>query len=188
VMYKRFIVLLGIFLGSHAPAPAQTPAPRVVLAQEHVAPTITILRTLSPSPLASSFLVSQDLGKSPARFSLLMAGAYGIDPSLEHLSPMNEVKTLTLTQSSLPLVQLWGGRLQLDAFQSTLHIQNVQFGPFGDGGMLDSRRLRQTYPGGPRSVHLSGLSLSFHFGRDARTGRPNQAWRRMSRILGTVLN
>jgi hypothetical protein len=36
---------------------------------------------------------------------------------------MDEVKTLTLMQSSLPLCQLWGGRLQLGAFQSTLHSQ-----------------------------------------------------------------
>ena len=51
---------------------------------------------------------------------------------------MRKVKTLFLMQSSLPLVQLWSGRLQLDAFQNTLHIQNQ------------------------RSVHLSGLSVSCH--------------------------
>jgi hypothetical protein len=67
-------------------------------------------------------------------------------------------------QSSLPLLQLWSRRLQLDAFQNTLNIQN------------------------PRSVHLSGLSLNFHFGRDAQTGRPPQALRCLSRIVGTVLN
>jgi hypothetical protein len=42
VMYKRFIVLLGIFLGSHAPAAAQTPAVQtpavqIVLAHAYVA-------------------------------------------------------------------------------------------------------------------------------------------------------
>jgi hypothetical protein len=85
---------------------------------------------------------------------------------------MEEVKTLTLTQSSLPLVQLWGGRLQLDAFQSTLHKQIVQLGPLG--GMESFRPPRQSYPGGPLSIHLSGLSLSFHFVRDSRTRRPTQ--------------
>src|SRR5882762_394266 len=48
---------------------------------------------------------------------------------------MDEVKTLTLTQSSRPLFQLWGGRLQLDAFKSTLHSQNVQLGPSGYDGI-----------------------------------------------------
>ena len=162
--YKRFIVLLGIFLGSHAPAVAQTPAPQIVLTQERVAPTTIMLRTISiPLPTAS-FLLSQDPGKYPAHFSRLFAGAYERDNSLERLPKMEEVKTLFFTQSSLPLVQLWSGRLQVDAFQNTLHIQN------------------------PRSVHLSGLSVSFHFGRDARTERPTQTWRCLSRIVGTVLN
>src|SRR5882762_6630386 len=80
------------------------------------------------------------------------------DPRLEHVSPMDEVKTLTLTQSSLPLFQLWGGRLQLDAFQSTPPSQNVQLGPSGYGGIEGFRPTRQSYPGGPLSVHFSGFS------------------------------
>ncbi len=65
VMYKRFIMLLGIFLGSFAPAAAQTPAPQIVLAQEHFAPAITMIRTVStPSPTAS-FLPYRDPGISP---------------------------------------------------------------------------------------------------------------------------
>ena len=57
---------------------------------------------------------------------------------------MDEVKTLTLTQSSLPLFQLWGERLQLDAFQSTLHSHNVQLGPSGYGGIEGFRPTRQS--------------------------------------------
>jgi hypothetical protein len=93
-----------------------------------------------------------------------------------------------LTQSTLPLVQFWGGRLQLDAFQSTLRFQNGQLGPGSNGGMRASRLPGQSYPGGLRSVHLSGLSLSFRFGRDARTGHPAQLWRRLTRTLDAVLN
>jgi hypothetical protein len=187
-MYKRFILLLGMFLGSHVPAAGQTPVAQIVLTQEHGAQIMTTPRTVLIPLLTPSFLLSQDPGKFPAHFSVLFAGGYQRDPSLEHFSPMDEVKTLTLTQSSLPLVQLWGGRLQLGAFQSTLHIQNVQLGPLGYGGMEGFRPTRQSYPGGPLSVHLSGLSLSFHFGDDARTGRPPQVWRRLARIVGTVLN
>jgi hypothetical protein len=163
-MHKRFMLLLGIFLGGHEPAVAQTPAPQIVLAQERVAPTMAMLRTIpTPSP-AASFLLSQDPGKSSTHFSRLFTGAYERNHSLERLPHVEEVKTLFFKQSSLPLVQLWSGRLQLDAFQNTLNIQN------------------------PRSVHLSGLSVSFHFGGDARTGRPTQAWGFLSRIVGTVLN
>jgi hypothetical protein len=185
MMYKPFILLLGIFLGSYRPALAQTLAPRIVLAQEHVAPIITILPTISTALPSFSFLVSQDPEKSNAHFSLPFAAAYPRDYRLEHFSPMDEVRTLILTQSSLPLVQFWGGRLQLDAFQSTLHIQNGQLGP---AGMRASRLAGQSYPGGLRSVHLTGLSLSFRFGRDARIGHPAQLWQRLTRMVDAVLN
>jgi len=191
-MYKLFILLLGMFLGSLAPIAAQTPVPRIVLAQAHFAPILTILPTILPpvlTPLpAVSFRLSQDPHKSNAHFSLRFAAAYPRDYRLEHLSPMDEVKTLILTQSSLPLVQFWGGRLQLDAFQSTLHIQNVQLGPCRNAGWRATRFSAQSCFGGSRSLHLSGLSLSLHFGREARTEHPEQLWRRLTRIVGTVLN
>ena len=93
---------------------------------------------------------------------------------------------MTLTQSSLPLCQLWSGRLQLSAFQSTLHSQNAQLGPLGYGGMEGFRPTRQSYPGGPLSVHFSGFSLNFHFSRDSRTRYPTQVWRRLKRFVGTA--
>ncbi len=170
-MYKRFILLLGMFLGSHVPAEG-----------------LTLRRTVSASLLAPFSLLSQDPGKSPARFSLSSAGTFEHDPSLEHFSPMDKMMTLTLTQSTLPLVQLWGGRLQLDAFQSTLHVQNTRLGPSGYGGIEGFAPSRQSYSGGPLSVHFSGLSLSFHFGRESRTRRPIQTWRHLSRIVGALLN
>jgi hypothetical protein len=188
-MYKRFILLLGMFLGSHVPVAGQTPVPRIVLAQEHGAQIMTMQRTVSlPLPTAR-FLLSQDPGELfPARFSLLFARAYQHDPSQEHFSPMDVVKTLTLTQSSLPLFQLWGERLQVGAFQSTLHSQNVQLGPLGYGGIEGFPPTRQSYLGGPLSIHFSGFSLSVHFGRDSRTRHPIHVWRRMTTFVGTVLN
>jgi hypothetical protein len=120
----------------------------VVLVQERVAPSITTHRTVS-NPLLTASLVYQDPRKSLAHFGHLFAGVYERDDGMERLLPTEEVKTLFFTHSSLPLVQLLSGRLQLDAFQDTFHIQN----------------LLQPYQGSPRSVHLSGLSLSFHFGR-----------------------
>jgi hypothetical protein len=187
MMYKPFILLLGIFLGSHRSALAQTLAPRIVLAQDHVAPIIAILPTISTALPAFSFLRSQGPEKYNAHFSLPFAAAYPRDYRLDHLSPMEEVRTLILTQSSLPLIQFWGGRLQLEAFQSTLHIQNGQLGPAGNS-MRTSRLAGQNYPGGLRSVHLSGLSLSFRFGRDARTGHPAQLSQRLTRMVDAVLN
>jgi hypothetical protein len=185
--YKPFILLLGIFLSSYCPALSQTPAPRIVLYQEHIAPITSILPTVSTALPAVSFLLSQGPEKSNGHFSLQLAGAYEPDYSLEHLSPIDEVKSLILRQSSLPLVQFWGGRLQLDAFQSTLHIQNGQLGLAGNGAMRGSHLSGQSYPGGPPSIRLSGLSLSLRFGRDARTGHSAQLWRRLTRTVGAVL-
>ena len=194
-MYKPFILLLGIFLGSARPAAAQTPPPRIVLAREQVAPVISIvpvsiLPTVSTSfsfPVFS-FRLFRSPGESNAHFSPQIAGAYQGDYSLEHLSPMNEVRTGILTQASLPLVQFWSGRLELDAFQSTLHLQSGQLGLIGTGGMRNSLLSGQSYPGGPRSIHLSGLSLSIRFGHEAQSGHPAPLWRRLTGIVGAVLN
>jgi hypothetical protein len=185
VMLKRLILLIGVFLGSHV-ITAQTPAPEFVSAQELVAPIVTAAPT---SSLAASVLLPEDLGKSAARFGHLFAGTYERDQSLkglDRLSPMHEVKTLFLTQSLLPLVQLWGGRLRLDGFTSTLHMQNAQLGPSAGGGLQDFRLPGQSYPEGPRSLDLYGISLSFHFGQDAQIGRPTKIWRCLAQIAGTA--
>jgi hypothetical protein len=184
--YKPFILLLGIFLGSHRPAVAQTSTPQIVLAQ-HIAPIISMLPTVSTALPAFSFVL-RDPTKSSPHFSRQFAGVYPRDYSLEHLSPLDEVRTVILTQSSLPLIQFFGGRLQLDAFQSTLRIQNGQLGLVGGGGMRNSLLSGQNFPGGPRSIHLAGLSLSFRFGRDARTAPHAQLWRRLTRTIDAVLN
>jgi hypothetical protein len=186
VVYRRFNLLLGMFLGSYLPVAGQTLAPQIALSQEHIAPVMTTLRTASiPSP-AASFLQSQDLGKPPAYFSLPFAGGYERYDGLPHLSQMVKVKSVMFTLSSLPLVQFWSGRFQLDAFQSTLHMENIQLGPSGYGGIVGFRA-RQSYLGGPVSVHFSGLGLSFHFGRDSRTSRPTHPWRRMKQFVGGAL-
>jgi hypothetical protein len=187
-MHKRLIALLGISLCSLELAAGQTPAPRIVLAQEPLAPIMTILRTVPIPVPPTSFLLYQDSGKPPVHFNYLFAGPAEPDPGTELLPSVKKVKTLLYTQSSLPLVQLWGGRLQLEAFQSTLHLQSALLGTLAYGGMQGFRSPRQGYPGGPPSVHFSGLSVTFYFGRNARTGRPVQSWLRLSRIVGNVLN
>lgn len=188
MVYKPFILLLGVFLSSHMPAAGQTLAPQIDLAQAHVAPVMAMLPMVSTPLPAASFTLSREKGKSNTHFSLLVARTYEPDYTLQHLSPLDQVKTLILTQSSLPLVRLWGGRLQLDAFQSTQHLQNVQLGNFGYGGVRGSHLLGQSYPGGPRSLRLSGLSLTFHFARDERTSHPAQPWRHLTRVVSAVLN
>jgi hypothetical protein len=188
-MHKRFIPLLGLFLVSHVQAAAQTPGPQIVSAQDRTAPVLTVLPTAPAPLLAASFLLPEYRGKSVAHFGYLFAGTYEPDQGLQglvSLSPVREVKTLFLTQSLLPLVQFWGGRLRLDGFTSRLHMQNMQLGASAAGGLRDFRLPRQSYPGEPRSVDFYGISLSFHFGRDAQIGRPIQIWQRLARIRAAM--
>ena len=97
---------------------------------------------------------------------------------------MYEVKTLLFTESSVPLARLWSGRLQLNGFQNTIFIQNLQVDPVGYGGALDlAVPPRRIYPGGPRLVELAGVSVSFHFGREAREEGSTQAWRSVTRMV-----
>ncbi len=182
VMRDGFILLLTVFL-SGLVAAAQTPTPQTVPAQERAAPIITRLQTVPvPSP-ARSLVLSENPGKSAGHFSYLFVRTYERDQGLENLSRIQRVKTLFLTQSSLPLLQLWGGRLRLDGFTSRLRMQNVQLGPPAVGGLPNLGSPRQGYPGGPRSVRFYGLSLSFPFGRDAQIGRPTQTWRCFARFI-----
>jgi hypothetical protein len=176
-----------MFMGSQAAA-GQIPAPRVAPAQKTVAPVTTVFRAESKTLLAPSFLLSQDRENTSAHTSLRFSGLDERDHALERLSPVMKVKTLILTQVSLPLVQLWDGKVELGAFQSTLRIQNVQFGALGFPAMRDSGLSQQNFPGGSRSVHLSGVSLNFHFGRVEGTRRPTQAWRCVPRIVAALLN
>jgi hypothetical protein len=190
VKYKRLIVLAGIFFGSHARAAAQTPAPQLAVAQVRIVPIKTIPRTISGPLPAASVLIYQNAGKSPAHFShlRLFARDYEPDRRTEGLPATEDVETLFFTRSSLQLVHLWSGRLRLDGFTGTLNMQNVQLGPSASGGLLDFRPRRETYPGGPRSVDLYGVSLSFHFGRDTRMGRSPQVWRFLARLVDGARN
>jgi len=162
-MHRQFILLLGMLLGNHGPAIAQTTAARVVLAQAHVAPITTMLPALSiPAPAeAASFQVAQDPGKPGADFGLRFAGVSERDNKLENLSPMVKVKTLVLTQSSLPLIQIWGGRFQLDAFQDTLHLENVEHGLYDNGDIHAAHLWQSSYPGGPPFIDTHGAEPEF---------------------------
>jgi hypothetical protein len=186
-MHQSLILLLGMFMSSQAAA-LQISALRLAPAQKPVAPVVTPFRAESKTLLAPSILFSQDPEHTFAHRSLRFSGREERERALERLWPVIKVKTLILTQVSLPLVELWGGKVELDAFQSTLRIQNVQFGALGLAAMPDSGFSQQNFPGGSRSLHFSGVSLKFHFGRVERARRPTHVWRCVPRIVAALLN
>jgi len=174
-------------MGSQAAA-GQISALQFDPAQKPVAPIIMVFRAQSKTLFAPSFLLSQDRGNTLAHISLRFSGFEERDQVVERLLPVIKVRTLILTQVSLPLVELWNGKLELGAFQSTLRTQSVQVGALGYAAMRDFPLPQQNFPGGLRAIHLSGLSLSFHFGRAEGTRRPTQAWRCVPRIVAALLN
>lgn len=181
VMRDGFTLLLTVFLSSLVAA-AQTRTPQTGPAQELVAPIITGFQTVLVPSAARSFVLSEGPPKFAGQSSYLFVRTYESEQNLEKLSRIQRVKTLFLMQSSLPLFQLWGGRLQVDGFTTRLHPQSVQLGPPAVGGLQNLFSPRRGYPGGPPSVRFYGLSLRFPFGRATEIGRPTQTWRCFARL------
>jgi hypothetical protein len=211
-MKRKFTLLLAMFLGSYLSTAAQIPAARIVAERDRTTPVVAMVQA-GPAPLMAEYLplpgnpgsfaprtlpvpvpaVSFPAHKNPANsavhFSCVLAGPYkpdqGMD-SLEDQFQVEKVDTLFLKQSSLPLAQLWGGRVRFEGFASKLNTQNVQLGPSDAGGMQDFRPWRPRELGAPPSVNSYGVSMTFHFGRDAQTGRPPQIWQTVARMFGDV--
>ena len=174
IMCKPFILLPVLLLCLHAPAAAQIHAPQMILAQEPLPPIVR---------LASAFVLPpHHTEESSGHFLPIVAGAFEGNYTLERLAPIEEVKTSLLTQWRLPLIQLWGGRLQLDGYMGSLKTQNTQLGPLSHSAPQYFRLSRQSYVGAPRSLDLYGVSLSWHFGSE-HAERPSQIWQRLARIV-----
>jgi hypothetical protein len=187
VTCKWLFLLCGIWPAGYV-LEAQIPAAHSVPGKENVPPMITPLRTMS-APIQFAMVPRHgNLGTSSVHFGYLLGEEYKPRDSLVSLWPIQQVKTLIFSSQSLPLVRLWGGRLELDAFQTSLRIQYPQREPSSYGGMLDFRLPQQSFPGRPSAVHLAGVSVNFHFGRDWRPERSLQGLRCLPRIVGAVLN
>jgi hypothetical protein len=209
-MKRRLTLLLAMFLGSYLSTAAQTPTPRTVAEQDRTAPVMAMVQAVPAPLIAESFSLPGNPGiieartlpaavpavsfpahKNPANsavhFSCVLAGPYKPDQGMDDLEnqfQVEEVDTLFLAQSTVPLLQLWGGRVRFEGFASKVNTQNVQFGPSGAGGMQDFRPWRPRELGAPPSVNSYGISMTFHFGRNAQTGRPAQIWRTVAGMLG----
>lgn len=185
-MHKKFILLLGIVLGSFGPAAAQTtPAPGAVLTQGRPS-TMAAFRAPANYSLRTAFLSAPLFATPFARFSPLVMNSYEPDPSLSRLLPSENDETLFASEWRVPVVRLWKGRLQVDAFQSTLRMDDIMFGPSPRGSLRDFGPPRLGQLRAPRSIDRYGVSLAFHLSRDAQTGRVIQL-SRLARIVGIDL-
>jgi hypothetical protein len=165
-MQNGFILILGVLLGSHLPATAQTRPRQVNPIQERTPSMVTLLAAAPAHLLLAGSLPIRPLEERPAGFNILPGAAYTPDHSLDRLSPVEVVKTPFVRQARVMFVQLWGGRLQLSGFESTRQMWNAAVGFSGSLGATGG------YPGArvPRADRIYGLSLAFPLGRDAHTG------------------
>jgi hypothetical protein len=175
VSLKQLVLLLGLTLGSHTGAGAQSTDHRVAFVQSPLSLMIASPPRQAP-PLGSSVLLIQQPGNFHA--------AYGFRDSYEHqnfsiLFPFQETKTLFVTESRLLVAQLWGARLQVNLFAVTLHTGNVMLGPLVTNEAF--HRPRQF--GAPSSSGLYGIGVSIPLGRNARREGSTGLWHSLQRIV-----
>jgi len=179
-MQHQLILVFAVLLSICLPGGAQTLSTQVFLAQARPEPTTMITRAL-PTHFPSNVALASRLARTPAaQFTALVIPTYEADRSLESRPLVEVVKTLFVTESRLVVVQFWRGRLHLDSFESTLHMQNVQLGPSGSSGSPP----RHDQAGVASSAGFDGISLGVRFGREAQTGHQTQIWRCLGWIRG----
>jgi len=176
VSLKWLVLLLGLTLGSHTEARAQSTEHRVALVQ-------------SPS---SQMIVSPPRQTAPLGYSVLLIQQadfhvgyrFRVTEGSEHQNltspfPFQQTKTSFVTESRLLVAQLWGARLQVNLFAITPHSGNVMLGPLILGDAL--HRPRQF--GEPASFGLYGIGISVPLGRNARWESSTGLWHSLQRIV-----
>jgi hypothetical protein len=180
--WHHFILVIGLVMGSCLPEDAQTPAEQIFLAQAAPSPMMLLFRASPPNYSSPAVLLTIVLRtKSLGRFTRISTATYEPERSLENRFSIAVDRTPFVTESSVSVAQVWGGRLQLEGFGSTVGRQYVQFGPSGIG--QDFRPPSHDQAGVDRSVDLYGLSLRLDFGK-VPTGRPTRIWRCLGWIVG----
>jgi hypothetical protein len=177
VSLKRLVLLLGLTLGSHTGAGAQSTAHRVAFVQSPPSFTIASPPRQAP-PLGSSVLLNQPLGDFHVGYRLR------VTESSEHQNPTSlflfqQTKTPFVTESRLLVTQLWGARLQVNLFVITPHSGNVMLGPLILGDALH----RPKQFGEPASFGLYGIGITVPLGRNARWESSTGLWHSLQRIV-----
>lgn len=182
MMFRRFIALLGLVLGSCMAAAAQRPLQQIATVPELPLPTLTAPLRTPPAPLpTSAFLLLQNPTGFTVHFTFPIAEDRDRDHSLASILPIEHMKTVFVTESHLSFAQIWGGRLQLGCFVSTLHAGNIVLGATAPS--REAPRSPGHFDATP-SVSMYGVRLSFVFGSSTDSGRRTNLWRSLSQVVG----
>jgi hypothetical protein len=178
-----FVAAAALLLISCFPTEAQTPATQ--FAPEQRPSDLTVILFPTPrvwlSPIAAPI---QLFPRGLPRPVFLLDTVYESNPSLENRLPIESFQTRFLTESSFPIAHLWRG-LNLVLFESTIHPRGLELGSLTSGiGSYYMRLSINDQAEVANSVGLSGISLSYSFGRDAGRGKREQIWRCVSWVIG----
>jgi hypothetical protein len=177
VSLKRLVLLLGLTLGSHTGARAQSTEHRVAFVQSPSSQMIVSPPRQTP-PFGSSVLLIQQLGDFHVGYRFRFTeGSEHQNPT--SIFPFQQTKTSFVTESRLLVAQLWGARLQVNLFVITPHCGNVMLGPLILGDALH----RPKQFGEPASFGLYGIGISVPLGRNARWESSTGLWHSLQRMV-----
>jgi hypothetical protein len=168
VSLKRVLIVLGLAFASTSLAHGQGIEHRVASSQS-ITSTVTVTAT-PQSPIrdaASSVLLAQDFSDHDLAHD---------DHNFAGSSLFQTTKTPFMTQSSLPVSQTRGGRLEVNFFMMSTNNKDVLRGPLTLS--QSTQELAQ-----PSFSDQYGISLGFHLGRDAGSSGSKGLRRDVSRVL-----
>ena len=177
VFLKQLVLLLGLVLGSHPIAGAQSTEHRVAFHQSPPLP-MTVSSPRQTPPFGSSVQLIQQQGNFHGSYDFRVATNYE-NQNPNSLSLFQQSKTPFVTESRLRVAQIWGARLQVNLFVDTFHSGNIMLGPLVSSEAF--HRARQV--GEPPSFVLYGIGVSVPLGRNARWESSTGLWRSLQRIM-----
>jgi hypothetical protein len=187
-MRHKLILVTALLLGSCVPGEAQTLAAHALIVPAGAEPTKLVGWT-PPTYFPPNFSRTVSLPSKPApRLTALVIPAYlpdrrsdgGSEAGLQEGSLIEHVRTPFLAESRLAVAQFWKGRLQIEGFDSTRHMQNAQLDPPGYVTLPPSH----DQAGLANSGGSDGIRLVFSFGRHPQSIGQPEAWRCVERVTG----
>ncbi len=175
-MHHPSIVLVGLLLAGAVADDAQTGSVPAVPAPERISPA-TMLAPRSPRFSRSGSWLARPVDEQTPRFSFAPAAVLARDRTP---ASFQTLKTPYLRQVRLLVLQLWGGRLQLDSFGTTRRMDNslrtstgFRFGASASSGAAS------------RGDRLYGFSLTFRSAENARDARSVEGCRCLGWLFST---
>lgn len=159
-MRNQFILAIGsigLLMVSCLPARAQTFANQIFLARS---PSEPMMLFRLPPPRYSSptlLLTINKPPKFPGHVTRISTATYAPGPSLESRFSIVEDRTPFVTESRVPVARFWGGRLQLEGFDTTCRRY-----PQLSGMAHDYPPPTHDQAGMHRSFDIQGISLQFN--------------------------